>query len=199
MGLPSRNYTYRVKDFGEFSENPFLESISIRVTPKSNIFLQKNKGVIDLSTGELEDESLLMGRRKLVDGEEFVKIFINEIRAIFDLSRVAQKVFGYMLTKVGYSDQIIFNTEECQKHTGYKSRPPIFVGIGELLKEEFIAKTKNQFVYWINPKVFYKGDRLVTIREYRKAKRDKIAAPNQLHMFNKQVEGVEKLTKRIES
>ena len=183
MRLPSRNYTYRVKDFGEFSENPFLENLSIKVTPKSNIFLKKNKGIIDLSTGELEDESLLMGKRKLVDGEEFVKIFINEIRSIFNLSRVAQKVFGYMLTKVGYGDQIIFNTKECQKYTGYKSKPPIFVGIGELLKEEFIAKTKNQFVYWINPKVFYKGDRLVVIRDYRKVKHKKVD-PSQLSLLD---------------
>ena len=53
-------------------------------------------------------------------------------------------------------------------------------------------------MYWINPKLFYKGDRLVIIREYRKAKKDTIVGPNQLDMFNRQVEGVRKLEESIE-
>lgn len=54
-------------------------------------------------------------------------------------------------------------------------------------------------MYWINPKLFYKGDRLVIVREYRKAIKDKIVAANQLDMFNKKEAGIKKLTKRIES
>ena len=101
-----------------------------------------------------------------------------------------------MLLKVGYDDRLIFDIEECLEKTGYGSKPPVFAGIGELLKNNFIAKTRNQFVYWINPKLFYKGDRLVVVREYRKAKKNKVPK-NQLELFNQNVEDVRALGERI--
>ena len=85
-----------------------------------------------------------------------------------------------MLTKIRYDDLFIFNMEECLEKTGYKSQTPVLSSLVELWAKKFIAKTKNQFVYWINPKRFYKGDRLVITGEYRKAKKDKIVGPNQL-------------------
>ena len=106
------------------------------------------------------------------------------MKALFELSKSAQKVFSYMLSRVKYDDILRFDIEECLKKTEYRSRPPIYSAIGELLQKEFIAKTKNQFVYWINPKLFYKGDRLVVMREYRKAKR-KETSPNQIDLFGK--------------
>jgi hypothetical protein len=187
-----------IRSFEEFSENPFLVNLTIPLVPKANMYVKKDEAIINLSDGELKNDVLLAGKSRYVDAEHFVKIFVNEIQAIFDLSKSAQKVFGYMLSRVKYDDLLHFDIENCLKETGYKSKPPMFSAIGELLEKEFIAKTKNQFVYWINPKLFYKGDRLVVVKEYRKSKQDKIAAPNQLAMFNKQLEAIQKLEKRIE-
>ena len=90
-----------------------------------------------------------------------------------------------MLSKIKNDNLLQFDLENCLIETGYQSKPSIFSAIGELLEKEWIAKTKNQFVYWINPKLFYKGDRLVVLKEYRKAKKDQIKDANQLDMFNK--------------
>lgn len=186
-----------IRNFAEFSENPFLINLNIPVVPKANMYVKKDEAIINLSDGELKNDVLLAGKRKYVDTEHFVKIFVNEIQAIFDLSKVAQKVFGYMLSRIKYNDLLHFDIENCITETGYKSKPPIFSAIRELLEKEFIAKTKNQFVYWINPKLFYKGDRLVVLKEYRKAKEDRIEDINQLDMFKE--EGIKKLTKAIAS
>ena len=172
----AKNYVFQIREFREYVENPFLEHLKVPLTPKMHAFVSRDKAIINTTTGELDDDVLLTGKRKYVDGEHFVKIFVKEMEAIFELSKAAQKVFSYMLSKVGYDDRLIFDLEECLARTAYKSKPPIFVGIGELLKNNFIAKTRNQFVYWINPKLFYKGDRLIIVREYRKAKKDKIVA-----------------------
>ena len=177
--------------------NPFLEVLSVPLVPKMNAFISKDKAIINTNTGELDDDVLLTGKRKYVDGEHFVKIFVKEMEVMFELSKAAQKVFSYMLLKVRYDDHLIFDLEECLKKTGYISKPPIFAGIGELLKNNFIAKTRHQFVYWINPKLFYKGDRLVVIREYRKAKKERVAS-NQLDIFNRQVKEIQALDQKIE-
>ena len=188
----------KIKEAKEYSENPFLRDLNIPIVPKSDMYVSKDKNIVNIKTGEVDDDVLLTGKRRYVDGEQFVKIFVKEMNAIFDLSKASQKVFAHMLSKVTYNDLLILNIEECLEKTGYRSKGPIFKSLAELIQKEFIAKTKNQFVYWINPKLFYRGDRLVVIREYRKAKKNKIETPNQLDIFNKQVENIRKLEKRIE-
>lgn len=136
-----------IRSFEEFSENPFLANLNTPLVPKANIYVKKDEAIINLTDGELKNNVLLTGKRKYVDGEHFVKIFVNEIQAIFDLSRSTQRVFGYMLSRVRYDDLLHFDIENCLIETGYKSKPPVFLAIGELLKKEFIAKTKNQLVY----------------------------------------------------
>ena len=173
----------RIKEAKSYDENPFLKSLNIPITPRSNIYLKKDEAVINLSDGELKNDVLLAGKRKYVDGEDFVKIFVKEMDSIFDLSRASQKVFSYMLSSIKYDDILMLKIEECQKKIGYKSKGPIFKSLAELIQKEFIAKTPNQFVYWINPKLFYKGDRLVVMREYRKAKQ-KENRPDQIDLFS---------------
>ena len=85
-----------IRNFAKFSENPFLINLNIPVVPKANMYVKKDEAIINLSDGELKNDVLLAGKRKYVDTEHFVKIFVNEIQAIFDLSKVAQKVFGYI-------------------------------------------------------------------------------------------------------
>ena len=79
-----------------------------------------------------------------------------------------------MLSHIQYEDHFIFNIKECLEQAGYKSKGPIFQALAELLAKEFIAKTNNQFVYWINPRLFWKGKRLVLLKEYRKVKEEQI-------------------------
>lgn len=189
----------KIKESKEYSENPFLKDLNVPIVPKSNMYISKDKNIVNIKTGEVDDDVLLTGKRRYVDGEQFVKIFVKEIDAIFDLSKASQKVFAHMLSKVKYDDLLILNIEECLEKTGYKSKGPIFKSLAELIQKEFIAKSKNQFVYWINPKLFYKGDRLVVIREYRKARKEKIETPNQIDMFNKQLESIQELRKQTET
>ena len=193
--MPKREKSMSIRSFAEFSENPFLGNLNVPLVPKENMYVKKDEAIINLVDQELKNDVLLAGKISYVDAEHFVNIFVNEIHAIFDLGKAAQKVFAYMLARIKYYDLLHFDIENCLIETGYKSRPPIFSAIGELLEKQFIAKTKNQFVYWINPKLFYKGDRLVVIREYRKTKKSPAEAINQLDMFNK-AKGIKQLTER---
>lgn len=189
----------QLRHLEEFQENPFLENLKIPVTPRMNSFIgrgSRDKAIVNIATGEVDDDLLVTGTKKYIDGEQFVKIFVKEMEVIFDLSKASQKVFSFMITKVGYDDKILFDMEECLGKTGYKSKTQVFRSLSELCVKGFIAKTKHQFVYWINPKLFYKGDRLVVLREYRKAKKNKLDE-SQLDLFQGQIEGVKALEKRI--
>lgn len=175
----------KLKDLKKYEENPFMADLNIPLVPKSHSFVSKDQAIINLSTGEFKDDVLLTGKRKYVDGEHFVKIFVKEMEVLFDLSKAAQKVFTYMLSEIDYKDLLHFDIERCAERTGYKARTRIFKAIAELCTHKFIAKTKYQYVYWINPKLFFKGDRLVVVREYRKSMH-KRENRYQLDLFNQE-------------
>jgi hypothetical protein len=183
-----------LKELPAYKSNPFLESLKIPLAPKSNMFLKRDEAIINLSSGDLQEDVLLTGKRRYVDGEHFVKIFVKEMEIIFDLTRAAQKVFTYMLSKIEYDDKLHFDIQECKASLKYRSESQIFVGIKELMLNKFIAKTSWTNVYWINPKLFYKGDRLVIIREYRKIKIEALASKHQTNLFDE----VNQLNDRIE-
>ena len=171
-----------LKKLPVYKSNPFLESLKIPLVPKSNMFVKRDEAVINLSSGNLQEDVLLTGKRKYVNGEHFIKIFVKEMETIFDLTRPAQKVFTYMLSKVEYNDRLHFDIDDCKTLLKYKSDSQVFAGLKELLLNKFIARTSWTSVYWINPKLFYKGDRLFIIREYRKTKEEAISK-NQMTLF----------------
>ncbi len=184
-----------LKELPAYKSNPFLESLKIPLVPKPNMFVKRDEAIINLSSGGLQEDVLLTGKRKYVDEEHFIKTFVKEMEVIFDLTRPAQKVFTYMLSKVEYGDRLHFDMEDCKASLKYKSESQIFIGIKELMLNKFIAKTSWTNVYWINPKLFYKGDRLVIVREYCKAKGEAIAK-NQMGLFEK--ENINQLQEKLD-
>lgn len=132
-------------------------------------------GMTDKKTGELlPDSSLVMNVKKRVDNEQFVKFYTNGLAAIFELSPGAQKVLQALLCVYNgpkaFGDQIYFGYQTAVD-TGYAHRRQAWKsGMNELMFREFLCpSTEGEGWYWINPTLFYRGDRLVLINEFIKA------------------------------
>lgn len=164
----------RLSDFPEVTENPFIKNLILPSKIKTNVIATKNGGVIlNTKTGEIDDDTLFIAQRKLLDKEPFVKLFQSQLKALFNLSQAGVRVFGYLMEQIRFDDKVLFDWKECQEFTGYSSSSSISKGLIELLDAGFIAKTPKTNVYFINPQIFFKGDRIVLIQEYRrKAKLD---------------------------
>lgn len=173
-----------ISDFPENRNNPFLQKLMVPVKSKNQaVATSKNDIIINTITGEQKDDALFLASKKNVDAEEFVKIFQGSMAAIFGLSKAAQRVFSYVFSAVKPSqDNLIFRADDCKEATGYNSIQTIYSGLAELLDNEFIAKSDITNVFFINPQIFYKGDRLIILREYRK-KKIKEKDPTQLDLW----------------
>ena len=162
----------RIIDFPKNEENPFITDLLSIKRKNKTVAVARNKAVVDRLTGEATD-AVFMGIQREVDQDDFVKIFTAGMKELFDLSKNTLKVFSYLLSITTFDDKIFFDLNQCKRYTGYNSRETIFKAIRELLQNEVIAKTVHPNVYFINPTYFYKGDRLVMIREYRVKKESK--------------------------
>ncbi|MFC5534812.1 RepA protein, partial [Rhodocytophaga aerolata] len=99
------------------------------------------------------------------------------------LSKPAQKVCAYVMSITEFNDRIIFELDDCKKFTGYTSNEAVYKGLTELLDNEMIARASASNLFFINPQVFYKGDRIVLLTEYRKRSFKKMSNPNQADLF----------------
>lgn len=157
------------------NQNPLISSQEIVLNKKRVRSGLKSKELIDGDTGELQATSVIhLVEEK--DDEHFVKIFAAGVAASYELKRTASRVFQAILHEYekapmtgGYADTVYlawFDNGLSGQDIGM-SEKTFQRGLKELLELKFIApRSPNQ--YWVNPTLFFKGDRAVFIKEYRR-------------------------------
>lgn len=158
-------------------ENPLMKG-TVVTSKERRVSAGMRSELVDPDTGEVRAMSTIH-RVKQVDDAEFVKVFADGVKAMYDLSRAGTRVFQaildeYQSTKMngGYADAIYLNWFDdglCGRNIGM-SEKTFNRGLKELLINRFLAP-KSSNLYWVNPALFFKGDRVALIREYRRVPR----------------------------
>lgn len=157
------------------NKNPLIRSNEISLNKKRVRSGIKSKALIDGATGELQATSVIHLIEEK-DDEHFVKIFAAGVAASYELKRTASRVFQAILHEYektpmtgGYADTVYlawFDKGLSGQDIGM-SEKTFQRGLKELLALKFIApRSPNQF--WVNPTLFFKGDRAIFIKEYRR-------------------------------
>lgn len=176
------------------SENPLMEPKEVPVKRKRVRSALANRTLLDAETGAVT-ATAIVHQIEDKDTDEFVKVFAAGISATYELSRTGQRVFQAILKEYeqtpmtrGFADSIYlawFDGGLSGKKIGM-SEYTFKRGLRELLDKGFIAPQAPN-VFWVNPVLFFKGDRVMLIREYRrKAKIAQDRAPNTIDMINGQ-------------
>lgn len=110
------------------------------------------------------------------DDAEFVKVFSAGIAASYDLSKAGQKAFQAVLAVYqaapmsgGFADTVYlyWSGDSLSGQAMDMSDRTFRRGLKDLLELKFLApKTPN--VYWVNPALFFKGNRVLFVRDYRR-------------------------------
>ncbi|WP_246016001.1 replication/maintenance protein RepL [Azospirillum griseum] len=158
--------------------NPFVEPVTVEIDAKAKrryVRTATSQELVDPETGEVKAVSMIHTVEER-DDEAFVKVFADGVKAAFALGAAGAKVFqavleAYQREKMtgGYADCLTlfwFNDGLNGAAIGMSERT-FNRGLKELLEKEFlIPKTPN--VYWVNPALFFKGDRVAFVKEYRR-------------------------------
>ena len=157
----------------KYKENPFLAKDVIKVsTRKKRLTVAKGGTLIDNETGDVEGITEIAQVVEVDDGQ-FVKMFTKDIELFFDLSAAAIKTFGLILkitqTEAINRDKVFIDYKESGQLAAFKLSTAVFYrGINELVEKQFIAKNITPNWYFINPSLFFNGDRARFIKEYRR-------------------------------
>lgn len=154
--------------------NPFMDGVEIRTKHKTVRTRAAKRDLMDPETGEVIGASIIHTIEER-DEEHFVKVFAEGVKAAFDLSKTGARVFQSVLLEYqkakmtgGFSDAVslIWFDNGLNGSSLDMSDRTFHNGLRELIEKGFLKpKMPNQF--WVNPALFFKGDRVAFMREYR--------------------------------
>ncbi|NRA82189.1 MAG: hypothetical protein HRU18_28690 [Pseudoalteromonas sp.] len=157
-----------------FEENPFWDDTKIQVGTKR---ISVSGGMHISNEGESVSHSGIHVVRE-VDETEFMKIYTKNIKSIFDLKPSTQRVLQYLLVelqKTPNADAIYLAWLDADRYFSELdvniSRSSFQRALKELLTKGFLAESTRVSMFWFNPNLFFNGNRMTFINEFRKKKK----------------------------
>lgn len=155
-----------------YDTNPFMDAFSVDVK-KQNLTVSRGAAVLNPDSNEIEASTTIQ-QHKWVDKTQFVKIFIGELTAFFDLKPAAYKMLMVCFTelkRIPGQDKIFIpfaGIQTALDDVGITlSRPTYDRGITELIEKKFLAAGVFAGWYYINPALIFNGDRAAFVRTYQ--------------------------------
>lgn len=105
-----------------------------------------------------------------VDKTQFVKLYINGVKALKELTNAGTKVFELLYLEVQKQigkDTIFLSYNSVDQDVTPISRAVYQRGLKELVQKQFIAPKVDINMFFINPDFMWNGDRLAFVKEYR--------------------------------
>lgn len=171
--MPKNKDRYVKRMVEPSASNPFMNELARTIVSGkqySSISTKTHK-IINTQTGEISEHEAVLSRAKIVEKNEFLKIFSAGIAAMFDLPRAGQDMFKsimriYLAQK--FTPETVYINADTLKEIGYNRQKATRIkAMNILINNGFIAEVKNRpHQFWINPNMFYKGNRMTLVQSY---------------------------------
>lgn len=168
------------------NDNPFIEDVELELN-KRKVYTGEKAPVCNVKTGEFMGYKSLYEVRE-VDDNTFVKEFDREVDSMFELTPTAKRVLAAIRDEyrksvnvgsgqllAGNADMIYlrFFDGGLSGRDIEMSEKTFKRGLKEIVAKNILAPYDTN-AFWINPTVFFKGDRVRLVKEWR-IKKDKKA------------------------
>jgi hypothetical protein len=154
--------------------NPLMQPQQV-TTKRRYVRSGRSEELINPATGEVHGVATIHQVEER-DDAEFVKVFAAGVSASYDLTQTAQRVFQVVLDQYqrtpmskGFADYVnlFWFDDGIDGRSVGMSEYTFKRGLRELVDKSFLAP-KDSASFWTNPALFFKGDRVMFIKEYRR-------------------------------
>jgi hypothetical protein len=155
--------------------NPFLRDVVATLGDKRvAVSMKTNMVEIDHETGEMTHIPGQITKMISADRESFVKLYTAQIDAFFELSKAGRAVIKYL---------IWLHQQDANKHLFYLHPDQVreagmeigktawYDGIGDLIGKKIVAASTLPHMFFLNPAVFFNGDRTRLVIEVKKIRK----------------------------
>lgn len=149
-----------MKKYESYLESPFrLDGL----VSKQYITKSDEKVWIDPETAEMYAiKKIPQNKEQITDSKSYTKLFVDNLDLLMKLSGTGLRVLVYAMSTIRpLSQTAILNMADIQYVAKINSPNTIRAAISELIEANIIAqKLGSNIEYWINPNVFFNGNRL---------------------------------------
>jgi len=112
-------------------------------------------------------------QEKIVDSEEFVKIYLAGIRRYGELSKAGALLFEFVYREISGRagkdrDTVLLNYVLAVEWNSSLSRRTYERGMSELLEKGFLFRSMAADMYFVNVRFMFNGNRMVLVDSYRR-------------------------------
>jgi hypothetical protein len=150
-----------------YRQSPFLAQMDTRVRRVTN--QTGDMMLISKDRGEVVNDVAGFWQSQEVDSTQFVKLFVQGVKALTDLTSAGTKVFELLYLRVQENpnqDRVNMAFWTIDQQATPISERTHSRGMCELIQKGFIASTPTLGVYWLNPNYLWNGDRLAFVKTY---------------------------------
>ena len=174
--LPSDVHLSRRKH-PKHAQNPFIDDQLItQLSGTKNVFYTQTtrNAIVDMATQEATPATLQVVKKIRADKENFVKLYTTHLKAFFELTTTAYKVLQYVLhtvqTESINEDKVYLSISKSKKffdEQGSSISPASYYrAMKDLVEKLFLAESEEAYIYFINPQLFFNGDRIEFITKF---------------------------------
>lgn len=168
----------------KYKENPFMRpdgsGIVVYQSRTAKVETAGPLAITETATGQAISVAQVR-RVELVDSDKFVKLYVANLDAFFDLKPGTIRVMTAVLSEVAdarnaHGDTIYLNYGRVKEYFEAKgtkppARPTFFSAMAEMVEKGFLAPSVDTNLWFINPTIFFNGDRIRFVNEYVRVKR----------------------------
>jgi len=181
FGLKVQSMARTYKPRTDLSRLPYSPTVNPLVRPQELktrrrlVRSGRSEDLVNPATGEIAGVAAIHQIEER-DDAEFVKVFAAGVAASYELTRTAQRVFSVVLDQYqrtpmsrGFADavELFWFGEGIDGRDVGMSEYTFKRGLRELLDKNFLAP-KSPTSFWTNPALFFKGDRVLFVKEFRR-------------------------------
>lgn len=164
----------------KYSSNPFLRDVVATLGDKRvAVAMKANLHELDNDTGTFVEIPGQITKMISADREGFVKLYTAQIDAFFELSKAGRAVIKYLiwLHQKEANHHLFYLHLDRVKEAGMTiGKTAWYDGISDLIQRKIVAPSTLPNMFYLNPAVFFNGDRTRLVVEVRKIrKREEIA------------------------
>jgi hypothetical protein len=147
--------------------NPSIPSVDEIKKPKRTQIGDAHRGlVVDNGTGEiLGHGGAIVYEWEEVDKERFVKLYLAGLKQAAGLSKCGLAVFELVYNQLRErprQDTILLDV-----HSSNMRKTTYYDGLRELLEKEFLFRSQNPGLFFVNIRFMFNGDRLAFVKGYK--------------------------------
>ena len=157
------NKIHSIKSTPYHTENPFMKSVIIEMDSNTQVLAAG-----DNSGQRINKNDAVIWKNKVIkDKRKFIKLYHNGLKDFFGLNRCEMDLLKFIMGRIRKDqDKVAFTYKILKEESNFSGDSTIARTLLGLITKGIIARAETDGIYYINPNIFFNGDRVAFVKSY---------------------------------